>query len=150
MLLLSHQEAPRYMREDSITSGYRQKLSYKNCFASWFRLHNETVNIWSHLLGFLAFVICLVLVICNPPREVTSKLELIPLIVQLLSYMVCMLSSTLFHTFSCHSEAAHKSWRYTDHFGILFALFGTYVSLICNTFACFPVSIFAYIRFLPH
>ena len=53
-------------------------------------------------------------------------------------FQVCMLSSTLFHTFSCHSEAAHKSWRYTDHFGILFALFGTYVSLICNTFACFP------------
>ena len=49
-----------------------------------------------------------------------------------------MLSSALFHTFSCHSEEVHRSWRYTDHFGILFALFGTYVSLICNTFACFP------------
>ena len=51
-----------------------------------------------------------------------------------------MLSSTLFHTFSCHSEDVHKYWRYTDHFGILAALFGTYVSLISNTFICFPVS----------
>ena len=53
-----------------------------------------------------------------------------------------MLSSTLFHTFSCHSEDVHKYWRYTDHFGILAALFGTYVSLISNTFICFPVSTF--------
>ena len=53
-------------------------------------------------------------------------------------FQVCTLSSTLFHTFSCHSEAAHLSWRVTDHFGILFALFGTYISLISNTFLCFP------------
>lgn len=104
----------------------------------WFWIHNETVNIWSHLIGFLIFVYCLVLVIWRPPREVSSYLELLPLVLQLTSYMVCMLSSTLFHTFSCHSESAHRSWRYTDHFGILFALFGTYISLISNTFSCFP------------
>ena len=60
-----------------------------------------------------------------------------------------MLSSTLFHTFSCHSEAAHKSWRYTDHFSILFALFGTYVSLICGTFSCFPVSTYIPTNIIP-
>jgi len=138
MLLLSSKEAPHYMREDAITSGYRQKLSYKACLISWFRLHNETVNIWTHLIGFLIFVYCLLLAIFQPPREIHSLYELFPIVIQLLSYMACMLSSALFHTFSCHSEEVHRSWRYTDHFGILFALFGTYVSLICNTFACFP------------
>lgn len=29
--LLNHAEAPAYMREDSITSGYRRKLSYGAC-----------------------------------------------------------------------------------------------------------------------
>ena len=133
---------------------------------SWFWIHNETVNIWTHLIGFLIFMTCFGYIIWSPPREIQSYFEIVPLLVQLISYMVryikfiqksnllfmllqflyiyrfqvCMLSSTLFHTFSCHSEAAHKSWRYTDHFSILFALFGTYVSLICGTFSCFPVS----------
>lgn len=137
-MLLRVDQAPTYMREDSITTGYRKKLSYKACFSSWFWIHNETLNIWTHLIGFGIFVCCLFWVIWSPPRQVNSILELIPLIVQLLSYMACMLSSTLFHTFSCHSEDVHKYWRYTDHFGILAALFGTYVSLISNTFTCFP------------
>ena len=29
--LLKHSEAPLYMREESITSGYRRKLSYSAC-----------------------------------------------------------------------------------------------------------------------
>lgn len=137
-MLLTQHEAPQYMREDSITNGYRQKLSYRACITSWFWIHNETVNIWTHLIGFLIFMTCFGYIIWSPPREIQSYFEIVPLLVQLISYMVCMLSSTLFHTFSCHSEAAHKSWRYTDHFSILFALFGTYVSLICGTFSCFP------------
>jgi predicted membrane channel-forming protein YqfA (hemolysin III family) len=52
-----------------------------------------------------------------------------------------MLSSTLFHTFSCHSEEAHDSWQETDHLGILCALFGTYISLLSIVFSCFPVSL---------
>ena len=31
--LLNHAEAPAYMREDAITSGYRRKLSYGACVA---------------------------------------------------------------------------------------------------------------------
>ena len=136
---------------------------------SWFSIHNETVNIWTHLIGFLIFMTCFGYIIWSPPREIHSYLELAPLMVQLVSYMVilkivtelffhyglwvtysfkisfifqiCMLSSSLFHTFSCHSEAAHKSWRFTDHFSILFALFGTYISIICSIFSCFPVSV---------
>lgn len=136
--LLSDSDAPRYMREDSIKTGYRQRLSYGACITSWFRLHNETVNIWSHLVGTITFLYWLTLILFNPPLQNSSYIELLPLIIQLVSYIVCMLSSTLFHTFSCHSEAAHRSWRFTDHFGILFALFGTYVSLISNSFRCNP------------
>lgn len=53
-----------------------------------------------------------------------------------------MLSSSLFHTFSCHSETVHNDWLQRDHFGILCALFGTYVSFICDSFGCRPVSSF--------
>jgi len=134
--LLKSQDAPDYMKEVGITSGYRQKLSYTSCLTSCFLLHNETVNIWSHLIGFATFLYCLATLILNPPPGANSFIDLIPLYTQLITYQVCLLSSALFHTFSCHSEQTHKTWLQTDHFGIVVALFGTYMSIINNVFHC--------------
>ena len=53
---------------------------------------------------------------------------------------ICMISSALFHTFSCHSEKTHRSWQATDHFGIIWAMFGTYVPFLCQAFDCHFVS----------
>ena len=55
-----------------------------------------------------------------------------------------MISSALFHTFSCHSEQAHRGWQETDHFGIIWAMFGTYVPFLCQAFHCHFVSKFMY------
>ena len=55
---------------------------------------------------------------------------------------ICMISSALFHTFSCHSEQTHRSWQETDHFGIIWAMFGTYVPFLCQAFDCHVVSKF--------
>ena len=52
-----------------------------------------------------------------------------------------MIASTCFHTFSAHSEYAHRSWQEADHFGIICALFGLYVPFLCQSFNCNPVSI---------
>jgi len=134
--LLKSQDAPDYMKEVGITSGYRQKLSYTSCITSCFLLHNETVNIWSHLIGFATFLYCLATLIISPPPGASSYLDMLPLYTQLVTYQICLLSSALFHTFSCHSEQAHKAWMQTDHFGIVVALFGTYVSIIHNVFHC--------------
>ena len=35
--------------------GYRVNLSPAECLRSIFQLHNETFNIWSHLIGFIIF-----------------------------------------------------------------------------------------------
>lgn len=44
---------PHWLRDnDYIVKGYRPPLpSIRACFNSIFRLHNETVNIWTHGLG---------------------------------------------------------------------------------------------------
>ena len=87
---------------------------------SWFWMHNETINIWSHLVGFLLFSAYLGEILLNrlhsessSSSSVSSNLALVPIVIQLLSYMFCMLSSSLFHTFACHSEAAYN-WYDTD------------------------------------
>ncbi len=42
-----------------IRRGYRLGLSFSQCIRSMFQLHNETINVWSHLAGAILFV-CLV------------------------------------------------------------------------------------------
>lgn len=133
--LLNQSEAPAYMREDSITSGYRRKLSYGACVISCFVLHNETINIWSHFIGFMVFLYYLLVLIFYPPPT-ASTYDMAPITVQLITYQICMISSALFHTFSCHSEQAHRGWQETDHFGIIWAMFGTYVPFLCQAFHC--------------
>lgn len=39
-----------------VLKGYRMKLTPAQCLWSMFRLHNETINIWSHTLPILYFV----------------------------------------------------------------------------------------------
>lgn len=42
---------------DFLTHGHRPPLpSFRACFRSIFRLHTETANIWTHLLGCVAFI----------------------------------------------------------------------------------------------
>jgi adiponectin receptor len=42
-----------------ILNGYRIHHEIKDCFLSVFKLHNETLNIWTHMLPFIGFLILL-------------------------------------------------------------------------------------------
>ena len=55
--VLSWEDLPQWMQTDPyIRSGYRPQLdSYSACFQSVFYLHNESVNIWSHLIPALFY-----------------------------------------------------------------------------------------------
>ena len=55
--LLTFEDLPEWMQGDPyIRGGYRKQLnSLTECFESLFYLHNESVNIWSHLLGGVFF-----------------------------------------------------------------------------------------------
>ncbi|XP_069025438.1 progestin and adipoQ receptor family member 3a isoform X4 [Embiotoca jacksoni] len=54
--LYTYEQIPVFLRENPyITDGYRAYLPSRLCIKSLFILSNETVNIWSHLLGFLLF-----------------------------------------------------------------------------------------------
>lgn len=55
--LLSYHELPDYMKDNEyILNYYRANWPIKEAFFSMFRWHNETLNVWTHLLGFLLFV----------------------------------------------------------------------------------------------
>ena len=72
--------------------------------------HNETLNIWSHLIGSLIFVYYLLVTInLNPENDLKSEfplnsVEKWPLYALCLGAIFCYGSSTLYHMFQCHSE----------------------------------------------
>ena len=46
-----------------IVTGYRiNYLSWRPILGSLFQWHNETINIWTHMIGFVAFLIVLCVV----------------------------------------------------------------------------------------
>ena len=46
-----------FQDNDFLKKGHRPPLSsFRECFASIFRIHTETGNIWTHLLGVFAFL----------------------------------------------------------------------------------------------
>ena len=58
-----------YMNDEGtshIQRGYRIGLSASQCVRSMFQIHNETVNVWSHLGGGMLFIFLCVSVISSP------------------------------------------------------------------------------------
>lgn len=55
--LVSYHELPDYMKDNEyIVKYYRSEWPLKQALFSLFQWHNETINVWTHLLGFVFFV----------------------------------------------------------------------------------------------
>ncbi|CAI5742303.1 unnamed protein product [Hyaloperonospora brassicae] len=53
-----HAEGFAYLADNSyIRSGYRLHYSARDCFLSLFELHNETLNVWTHVMGSFIFAV---------------------------------------------------------------------------------------------
>lgn len=47
------ERVPSFCRRDAILDGYRPPSTFQRALASVFMFHNESINIWSHLIGEL-------------------------------------------------------------------------------------------------
>lgn len=121
-----------------ITSGYRPPLAWSSCIRSILIIHNETINIWTHLLGFCYFFWLFMDNIMKNQEHILNSCDLLAVMIQLLTYQISMILSSAFHTFSCHSSATQAMCLQADHAGIIIALSGTYFRAISTIFRCFP------------
>ena len=55
-LLFKYEQIPEYLRSEYVVSGYRCHYNFWDTFFSLFKIHNESFNIWSHLVGFFIFL----------------------------------------------------------------------------------------------
>ena len=95
---------PQWLQDnDYLKTGHRPPLeSYKACFYSLFRLHTETANIWTHLIGTLIFawLAVYVLFLGSHPLQWQDKVVFGTFF---LCAIVCLGLSSMYHTVCCHS-----------------------------------------------
>ncbi|KAJ6804090.1 heptahelical transmembrane protein ADIPOR1-like [Iris pallida] len=55
--LVTYEELPEYMKDNEFIRGhYRSEWPLSHAFLSIFSWHNETINIWTHMIGFFVFL----------------------------------------------------------------------------------------------
>lgn len=139
--LLQVSELPNWYEPISpfIKTGYRPPgLSACACTSTLITIHNETGNIWTHLLGGLIWIwICVRSLQSN---DLAVRSDGFTFALHLSSYCLCglmPLASTLAHLFHCRSARVYKLCWDMDHVGILALWFARalcegYVLLWCH------------------
>ncbi|XP_014663742.1 PREDICTED: adiponectin receptor protein-like [Priapulus caudatus] len=135
--LVSHHALPKWLKDnDFLLHGHRPQLdSFKECFKSVFAIHTETGNIWTHLLGFLTFIVGAIYFVTRPSLEVQWQ-EKVVFSVFFIAAIVCLGFSWLFHTVYCHSERVGKFFSKLDYCGIAVMILGSFVPWLYYSFYC--------------
>lgn len=128
---------PQWLQDnDFLHRGHRPPLpSFSACFRSIFRIHTETGNIWTHLLGCLAFVGMATYFLTRPSAEIQWQ-EKVVFASFFAGAIMCMGMSFTFHTVSCHSEKVGKLFSKLDYCGIALLIIGSFVPWLYYGFYC--------------
>ncbi|XP_077287526.1 progestin and adipoQ receptor family member 3 [Arctopsyche grandis] len=134
-LLPFEEAAPHLKHNPYIRTGYRKFLPTILCWESIFWWTNETINIWSHVFGWFLFLGLTIndLMLLNIHASFIDK---VVVGVLLSCFQVCMISSSLYHTFSCRSEDTYNCFLMYDLFGIALSLLAIYTSGVYYAFWC--------------
>ncbi|KAL4648336.1 adiponectin receptor protein 1 [Arapaima gigas] len=132
---------PEWLKDnDYLLHGHRPPMpSFRACFGSIFRIHTETGNIWTHLLGLILFLCLGTLTMLRPNVYFTAPLqEKVVFGMFFLGAVLCLSFSWLFHTVYCHSEKVSRTFSKLDYSGIALLIMGSFVPWLYYSFYCSP------------
>jgi len=140
-LTITWSDLPAWRRDNEyIVKGYRRtQYSWRGCLASIYGyLHNETVNIHSHLLGALIFAWFL-----GTFRQVyfvhydgTTWIDAAVFTIFLVSAILCLTGSAFYHTSCAHSQGVSKRCNAVDYAGIVVLIVGSFFPCVYYGFYC--------------
>ncbi|KAJ1309564.1 hypothetical protein OPQ81_006337 [Rhizoctonia solani] len=140
--LLTFEELPKWLQDNSfIQKGYRRpQNSWSGCARSLYQyLHNETVNIHSHLWGAVVFLFLLFETWRSPSdHESVTWHDPAGFGIFLAAAVFCMGASALFHTANCHSPMVAKKCHMLDYTGIVVLTVGSFYPCVYYGFYCDP------------
>ncbi|VDC00118.1 unnamed protein product [Peniophora sp. CBMAI 1063] len=136
-------DLPEWRKDNEyILTGYRRELgSWFGCFSSVFTyVHNETVNIHSHLLGALLFAVFLLTVDSAhlTEHETVSLADRLVFAIFLSAAVFCLGSSAFYHTCCVHSQKVATRCNALDYSGIVVLIVGSFFPCIYYAFYCKP------------
>lgn len=121
-----------FRRRNHIYSGYRlETKSTPESLKTWFAIHNETGNIWTHLLSAIYYIYVLAQVALTT-EENHKAWDKFFLALQAFGGIVVFGCSTGFHTMENHCSS--QKWYFLDIFGQVFAICSAFASLLYFTF----------------
>ena len=151
--VVSHDLLPCWLQDNEFLRFHHRPPMYsiRGCVKSIFRMHTQTWNIWTHLIGFVFFVLLTISVFFfrdNITHLFEEKVTISDLpweeqaIVSLffIGAMTCLFCSTTYHTLANHSEKIFCLWSRLDYSGIAFLITGSHIPAYYYSFYCRPVS----------
>ncbi|XP_026388594.1 heptahelical transmembrane protein 4-like [Papaver somniferum] len=77
--LVEYHALPGYLRDNEYIIGhYRAEWPLKQTFLSIFSIHNETLNVWTHLIGFFLFLALTIYTAMKAPKVDLHSLQHLP------------------------------------------------------------------------
>ncbi|TID24998.1 HlyIII-domain-containing protein [Venturia nashicola] len=131
---MNHQHCNEFL-----VSHYRPvSNSYHACLSSLCYLHNQTVNIYSHLFGIVLFVFWA----HKNHNDLLTRYstsdhgDMLAFGVFFTGVITCFVLSTTFHILSSHSQRVFHTWRLLDIYGIFIVMIATVFSATFYGFYC--------------
>ena len=141
--LISYEELPEWHQDNEyIRHGYRPiSGSARISFRSWTYIHNETANIYTHLVPAIMFLLgewYILQYLITRYHTVTGP-DIFVFSFFLLCTVICYGVSVTYHTLMNHSNKVEKLWLRMDLVGITIYNLGAFTSGIYTIFWCEPV-----------
>ena len=130
--LLFFHELPSVLRfNEFIRSGYRAGYTYPAALRSIFEVHNETGNIWTHLIPAILLIYALLGHHTFPESAIWTH------ITHTVPAVICLLASVSYHTcLACHHH--YYLWIRIDVCAIYSLLLGSQLQIFAYSFPCHP------------
>ena len=138
--LFHYNEIPPWQRDNKfILTGYiMETKSIYECYKSLFYFHNETINIFTHLIPSLIIPLLI-------NYEIKGN-DFIIYNLFIIGFSICLLFSSIFHTIKVHSMGVASMGSKLDYAGILILISVSLISIIYYGLSDNPMmrSIFIY------
>ncbi|KAK6347175.1 hypothetical protein TWF696_007251 [Orbilia brochopaga] len=122
-----------------IRRGYRPATaSYRKSLHSLSYWHNESINIYTHLLGAIFFTLgsYVLYTILAPRYPTASAADIYAFLSFFAGCFVCLGLSATYHTVCNHSAVAARWWNVMDYVGIVGLITGSFVGSVFYGFRC--------------
>ena len=121
--LTTYHDAPSWMADNKyILTGYRSvQYSYMGCIKSLLYIHNETGNIMTHLIAAFIFIglWAASFYLYIPLLKSSTMGDYFALGTFMAGTVTCLVCSSLYHLFCCHSHETAREWNKMDYIGIV-------------------------------